>query len=480
MKKGFTDIMFAIIIGALLIFGALVFFAVEINNMTRSINLIMREYEIELASNEYIATKRGIETATLLGGANSVFDMGLLGFGDYKQLSNDDTSISPTVWYLNHTPPKLYLFKGWPKEYRYVPTKSDIEMKLGAVLDEYFNETNKKLNTFHYHRILLPGLNIIEIRLRNLGAGDVKIEQVPDYGTISIQTISPNLVPNAETNVPAKKGNYVYIPYDRSNVYGKSFYMPKCYIFGGTCIPNTHPNPDTTIMNELKCDDVTCGCPTGQICSGVQGCKFSCPLNMSKEISMTSGFGCRRLKSSSPVEFHPGVDLVYSDNSNEIYAPAKGILYDAYSESQSGGYGNMLVLTHGCVDSSDNSPHIYFTIYGHLYSFSTKLDWKIEKGELIGYMGSTGISTGKHLHYEVRENENKEIDGVLEVWRPNFGSNLVNPCDLSGGSICGNCDCKSECALQGYSCENWNSYSCSVCSGCSVSNDQESCSGGSP
>ncbi len=477
--KGFTDMMMAILIGLLLVFGALVFFATEVNNMTRSMELVMREYEIEMASNEFVATERGIETATLLGGANAVFDMGLLGFGDWKELESNDDKIHPTVWYINHTPPELYLFKGAQKEYRYVPTKDDVERKLGIVLDEYFGETNEKLNEVANHRIKLPGLNTIEIRLRNLGAGDVKIEQVPDYGTLSIPKISMSSIPGAQTS-PTNKGDYVYVPSNRANVYMDSIYMPKCYVYGGTCAPIQGTNPDQTIKNELKCDTVGCGCPSNEMCTSIQTCDFRCPLDDSEETEMTSGFGCRNLNG---MEFHPGVDLVYGNSDNKIYATSSGVLYDEFTGSESGGYGNMIVLANGCYDQTSGAAPIYFTIYAHLYSFE-HIDWRISRGELIGYMGNTGRSIGKrHLHYEIRENGNKEYNGVLEVWRPDPYTNLVNPCKLSGGSICGSCDCKSECEEQGINycpdCEKKGINCRDVCSSCSCNtyNGKEQCSG---
>lgn len=465
--KGFTDIMMAILIGVLLVFGALVFFATEVNNMTRSINLVLREYEIEMASNEFFATKRSLETATLLGGANSVFDVGLIGIGEIKKLTNDEKDIYPEVWYINHTPPELYLFKSYKKEYRYIPTKKDVERKLGIVLDKYFNETNNELNKLQNHRVKLPGLNIIDIRIITLGSGGAKIMEVPDYGTLNVPKIGVSNIPGAipeSAGVPDKNNNYVYIPVGSvgskygSNIYGSSFYLPKCYLFGGKCTP-IQGTPDDTIKTELGCDDVTCGCPENNMCIGIQSCNFDCPLDESHAIYMTSGFGCRNITVNgiNKMEFHPGTDLVYGDSETKIYAPAEGILYNEYTESESGGYGNMLILAHGCYGSG---PKIYFSIYGHLYSFN-KLNWEIDKRELIGYMGHSGISNGIHLHYEIRENENNIKNGVIEVLNPGAGNGLINPCTLSGNLLCGMCDCKSECAHELVSC----SGNCN-CNGC--------------
>ncbi len=277
-------------------------------------------------------------------------------------------------------------------------------------------------------------------------------------------TIDINSIPNAKTTVPNDKNNYVYIPSNSANVYPTSLYIPKCYVYGGKC-EATRASYGDTIKNELGCDDITCGCPSNYICTNIQSCNLRCPLDDSKSIYMTSGFGCRNING---MEFHPGVDLVYESSYNNVYATASGILYDKFTEDNSGGYGNMIVLANGCYD---NRAHIYFTIYGHLSSFATS-NWRVSKGDIIGHMGSTGKSTGKHLHYEIRENSNgKNSEGVLEIVRPPYGSNLRNPCSLSGGSICGSCDCKSECAEQGISCGG----SCSSCNGCKEYDKSEKC-----
>ena len=61
------------------------------------------------------------------------------------------------------------------------------------------------------------------------------------------------------------------------------------------------------------------------------------------------------------------------------------------------GYGNHIIVNHGFG---------YTTLYGHLSRFAVKPGTKVSRGQLIGYVGSTGRSTGPHLHYEVRKNNN--------------------------------------------------------------------------
>jgi murein DD-endopeptidase MepM/ murein hydrolase activator NlpD len=62
------------------------------------------------------------------------------------------------------------------------------------------------------------------------------------------------------------------------------------------------------------------------------------------------------------------------------------------------GYGNHVIINHG---------YGYETLYGHMTKFIVKQGQHIKRGELIGYVGSTGLSTGPHVHYEVIKNKQK-------------------------------------------------------------------------
>ena len=66
------------------------------------------------------------------------------------------------------------------------------------------------------------------------------------------------------------------------------------------------------------------------------------------------------------------------------------------------GYGNHVIINHG---------YGYETLYGHMSKIKSRNGQKVKRGEVIGYIGSTGKSTGPHLHYEVRKNGQK-IDPV--------------------------------------------------------------------
>ncbi|MBS1796808.1 MAG: M23 family metallopeptidase [Acidobacteria bacterium] len=91
-------------------------------------------------------------------------------------------------------------------------------------------------------------------------------------------------------------------------------------------------------------------------------------------------------------EFHPGMDID-GEKGDTVIAPANGTVIKA---GWTGGYGNMIEIDHGNGIS---------TRYGHLSKIEVQVGDSIQRGQLIGLIGSTGRSTGPHLHYELRLNE---------------------------------------------------------------------------
>ena len=108
------------------------------------------------------------------------------------------------------------------------------------------------------------------------------------------------------------------------------------------------------------------------------------------EVTFTSGFGVRSDPFRSGSAMHPGIDLA-GKYGTPVYATADGTV--ARAGWNSGGYGNLIELDHGRGIS---------TRYGHLSAILVHEGDHITRGQLIGRMGSTGRSTGNHLHYEVR------------------------------------------------------------------------------
>lgn len=103
---------------------------------------------------------------------------------------------------------------------------------------------------------------------------------------------------------------------------------------------------------------------------------------------MNDGYGSRRDPFNGSADYHPGLDIS-ADRGDPVVATASGTVTSA---QRSGAYGNMIVIDHGFGIS---------TRYAHLDSFRIKPGDPVRRGEVIGSAGSTGRSTGDHLHYEV-------------------------------------------------------------------------------
>lgn len=106
--------------------------------------------------------------------------------------------------------------------------------------------------------------------------------------------------------------------------------------------------------------------------------------------NFTSGFGVRSDPFRGRAAMHAGIDLAGAVGT-PIYATADAVV--GRSEWNSGGYGNLVELDHG---------HGIQTRYGHLSKSMVTAGQRVKRGDMIGLMGSTGRSTGSHLHYEVR------------------------------------------------------------------------------
>ncbi len=104
---------------------------------------------------------------------------------------------------------------------------------------------------------------------------------------------------------------------------------------------------------------------------------------------VSSNFGYRIHPVTKKKSFHAGLDLP-AKHGTPIYAPASGVVMMA---KKKGAYGNFLLLTHS---------YGFKTAYGHLSRFAVKNGDFVNKGQKIAYVGSTGRSTGPHLHYEIR------------------------------------------------------------------------------
>ncbi|WP_396178231.1 M23 family metallopeptidase [Flavobacterium sp.] len=107
---------------------------------------------------------------------------------------------------------------------------------------------------------------------------------------------------------------------------------------------------------------------------------------------MASGFGYRSDPFTKVRKFHAGMDFT-AKSGTPIYATGDGVVEKA--DNTASGYGNHIVIRHGFG---------YETLYAHLSKYKVRRGQKVQRGDVIGFVGSTGRSEAPHLHYEVHKN----------------------------------------------------------------------------
>ncbi len=117
---------------------------------------------------------------------------------------------------------------------------------------------------------------------------------------------------------------------------------------------------------------------------------------------ISCGFGWRKNPFTSKREFHGAIDIAGAWKT-PIIAPADGVVIKVGKNNI---LGNYIRIRH--------TPHIT-TLYGHLYKAVVKKGQKVKRGDVIGYMGNTGHSTGTHLHYKI-EVDGKAVNPVYYIY----------------------------------------------------------------
>lgn len=123
------------------------------------------------------------------------------------------------------------------------------------------------------------------------------------------------------------------------------------------------------------------------------------PVSNSDLKRVASGFGSRIDPVYKTIKFHAGLDFS-APQGTPIYATANGTIRTAGNLGN--GYGNHVIINHG---------YGYETLYGHMFKVKVKSGQRVKRGEIIGWVGSTGKSTGPHCHYEVHKN-GRPIDPI--------------------------------------------------------------------
>ncbi|MFW5820485.1 MAG: M23 family metallopeptidase [Bacteroidota bacterium] len=116
------------------------------------------------------------------------------------------------------------------------------------------------------------------------------------------------------------------------------------------------------------------------------------PISIKDLTRFGSAFGIRLHPILKLRKMHEGIDLT-APRGTKIFATADGVVLQAGRTT--GGYGNKILIDHGFG---------YRTLYGHCYKILVKCGQKVKRGDVIGTVGSTGLSVSPHLHYEVHVN----------------------------------------------------------------------------
>jgi len=187
--------------------------------------------------------------------------------------------------------------------------------------------------------------------------------------------ISASIVPQAAAQLPAIPGQHQSIDYSRPDPVN-DFAVNS----GGPVETGDMDAEDAAVETQLRLIQNTSDPAT-------------VPAIWAHAGKINNEFGFRRNPfGGRTYEFHPGMDID-GERGDLVVAPANGTVTKA---SWQGGYGNMVELDHG---------NGLITRYGHLSRIDVEVGDKVSRGQLMGLVGSTGRSTGPHLHYEIRINE---------------------------------------------------------------------------
>lgn len=119
------------------------------------------------------------------------------------------------------------------------------------------------------------------------------------------------------------------------------------------------------------------------------------PVSNSDLTRMASGYGYRSDPFTKVRKFHFGMDFT-APRGTPIYASGDGIVKRA--DSRSTGYGKHIRIDHG---------YGYVSLYAHLFKYNVRRNQRVKRGDLIGFVGSTGRSQAPHLHYEIFKDGNR-------------------------------------------------------------------------
>ncbi|MCK5171507.1 MAG: M23 family metallopeptidase, partial [Bacteroidales bacterium] len=122
------------------------------------------------------------------------------------------------------------------------------------------------------------------------------------------------------------------------------------------------------------------------------------PVKKGEDVKISSGYGMRIHPISKKEMMHNAVDIK-APVGTPVYATADGLVRKVKQNYKQGeGYGKYIIIDH---------EGGYSTLYAQLYDYNIKEGIEVKSGDVIGFVGQTGLSTGPHLHYEVmKDGEN--------------------------------------------------------------------------
>lgn len=149
------------------------------------------------------------------------------------------------------------------------------------------------------------------------------------------------------------------------------------------------------------------------------------PVNNKDLTRMASGYGMRSDPFTKQRKMHWGMDFT-APRGTPIYAAGDGVVVRA--DSNSSGYGKHIRIDHG---------YGYVSLYAHLYKYNVKKNQKVKRGDLIGFVGSTGRSEAPHLHYEIFKDDQRinPINFYYGSLTPEEFSKLLERASLENQSL---------------------------------------------
>ncbi|WP_434756837.1 M23 family metallopeptidase [Borrelia puertoricensis] len=217
-----------------------------------------------------------------------------------------------------------------------------------------------------------PGETLSHIAARY----NITSETLISYNDIKdVRSIKPNFV----INVPNMKGVlYTVEKSDSLSSIAKKYKIPKVDILDAN-------NLDNEVLYLGQKLFIPGGRMAKELLRNALGETFLFPT----QGIITSGYGYRPDPFTKIISFHNGIDIANVANT-PIFATKEGIVVTAGFSV--GGYGKYIIISHN---------NGFQTLYAHLGSFAVKVGQKVSRGQIIGRMGSTGYSTGNHLHFTI-------------------------------------------------------------------------------